>query len=183
MSRGEGMTSQRRGGAGGNRTDRAREIVGETDAENEMHLLLNKRSDSNMMSGAGKTVNGVRKTMKIILDSQKAGEMKLLHLLLKRRSPILNCQGHSPKIPILSEGWWSSTTSHLRLAFPSEGGDSTLLKMTSLFQSCTFTDRVPICWGGREELLISPLTTHPAPSNTQYSNIGKNNDHYLGCFI
>lgn len=87
MSGGEETASQRRGGAGGNQTDRGRETVAGTDTENGMHLLPNKPRDSSTMSGAGKTVSGVKKTQKRILETQ-------MTLLLRKRSPTLNCQEH-----------------------------------------------------------------------------------------
>lgn len=182
MSGGGETTSQRRGGAGGKQTDHGRETVAETDTENERRSPPNKLSDSSTMSGAGKTTSGVKRTKNIILDSPREGGMTKMLLLLRRRCPTLNCQGHSQKIPTHSEGWLSSTTSHLRLAFLSADGDCTLSRMMNPFQSCTFTDRVPIYSGDREELLISPSTIHPAPSNMQYSSIGKNNNHQLRCF-
>lgn len=86
--RGGGETaSRRRGGAGGNRTDRGRETVAETDAENVTHSLPNKLRDSSTTSGAGKTVSGVKKPKNRILGAR-------MNLLLKKRNPTLNCQGH-----------------------------------------------------------------------------------------
>lgn len=69
--------------------------------------------------------------------------------------------------------------SHPKLAFPSADGDCTPSRMMNPYLSCTFTGRVPICWGDREELLISPLTTHLAPNNMQYSSTGKK----IWCFM
>lgn len=105
MSGGEETTSQRRGRAGGNQTDHGRETVVETDTENEMHVLPSKLSDSSTMSGAERTDSNVKKTKSMILESLKEREMAQMILLLRRRGPTLNCQGHSQKIPTHSEGW------------------------------------------------------------------------------
>lgn len=87
MSGGEETAIQRRGGAGGNQTDRGRETVAETDIENEMHLPPKKLRDSSMMSGAGKTVSGVKKPKKRILDT------RMTHLS-RKRNQTLDCRGH-----------------------------------------------------------------------------------------
>lgn len=94
MSGGEETSSQRRDGAGGNQTDRGRETGAETDTENGVHLPPNKQRDSSTMSGAGKTASGVKKTKNMILESLKEGAMTQMLLLLIKRSPTLNCQGH-----------------------------------------------------------------------------------------
>lgn len=87
MRGGEETASRRRGGAGGNQTDRGRETVAETDAENVMRSLRNKLRDSSTMSGVGKTVSGVKKPKNRILVAR-------MNLLLKKRNPTLNCRGH-----------------------------------------------------------------------------------------
>lgn len=91
MNGGEETTSQRRGGAGGNQTDRGRETV--TDTESEAHSPLNKLRDSSMMSGAGKTVSGAKKTKSRNLGSREEGATAQVPRLLKRRNPTLNCRG------------------------------------------------------------------------------------------
>lgn len=104
MSGGEEMTSQRRGGAGGKQTDHETETGTETetevetDNENETHYPPSKLRDSSMMSGAGKTVRGVKKTKKRILNPQ-------MPLPLRKRNPALNCQGHLQKIQTHSGAW------------------------------------------------------------------------------
>lgn len=87
MSGGEETASRRRGGAGGNQTDRGRETVAEKDTESGMHSLPNKLRDSSTMSAAGKTVSGVKKPKNRILVARR-------NLLLKKRNPTLNCRGH-----------------------------------------------------------------------------------------
>lgn len=86
MSGGEETSSQRRGGAGGNQTDHGKETAVETDTENEMRLPPSKLRGSSMMSGAGKTVSGVKKTRNRILKAQVTP-------LLIKRNPTLDCQG------------------------------------------------------------------------------------------
>lgn len=105
MSGGEEMTSQRRGGAGGNQTGHGRETAAETDTENVMHLPLNKLRDSSMTSGAGKTASVGKTTKNRILVSLKEGMMTLTAPLLKKRSPTLDCRGRSRRIRTHSGGW------------------------------------------------------------------------------
>ena len=105
MSGGEKTTSQRRGGADGNRKGHGRETGVETDTENERRLPPNKLSVSSTMSGAGKTTRGVKKTKSKVLDSLKEGAMTQMLLLLRRRSPTLNYRGLLRKIPTHSVEW------------------------------------------------------------------------------
>lgn len=170
-STGGEMGSQRRDGVDGRQTarhltDHERETVTETDAESETRSPPSRLRDSSTMSVAGKTGSSEKKTKSTISEAQTT-------LLLTKRNRTLGCQGRWRKTPTHTGGWWSNTTNHLRLAFPSEGGDSTLSRTMKPFQSCTFTDRVPICSADRGELLISPSTTHPVPNNTQFSSTGK----------
>lgn len=94
MSGGEEMNSQRRGGAGGNQTGRGRGTEAKTGTENEARLPPNKLRDSSTMSGAGKTVSGVKKTKSGILNHLKETVKTPMPLLLIKRSPTLNSQGH-----------------------------------------------------------------------------------------
>lgn len=177
MTSGVGETASRgRGGAGGKRTDRGIESVAGTDTENRMRLRPKRRSDSSTMNAAGRTASAAKRARNRSLEAQT-------NPLFQRSNPTLNCRGRSRKTQTHSEGWSSSTTSRPKLVFPSAGGDCTHLRMTSPCQSCTSTDRVPTCWGDREESLISPLITHRAPSNTQYSSTGKNNYLLKICFL
>lgn len=118
--------------------------VGERGDGTEIHLPPNKLNASNTMSGEGKTVRGARKIRNMNLDSLKKIAMEPLRLPQKKRNQILNCQELSPRTPIPSEGWLSNTMSHQKLVFLKEDGGCTPLRMMSLSQSCTFTDRVLI---------------------------------------
>lgn len=104
MTAEEEMTSQKRGGAGGNPTDRVRETVVRTGAETETRSPLNKLSGSSTTSGAGKTTSNENKARNTLLESWEKGATIQMPLLLRRRSRTLNCLGRSRKIPTHSGG-------------------------------------------------------------------------------
>lgn len=100
----EETTGQRKGGAGGNQTDLRRQSVVERDTGNEALLHPNKLRDVSTMSGAEKTVRGVKKTKSKILDRPKKGVTQT-SLQLRKRSPTLDCRAHSQKIRTHSAEW------------------------------------------------------------------------------
>lgn len=105
MSGDEEMTSQRKDEAGGKQTGRGKETVAGRGIGNAMHLHPSKLSDSSMTSAAGKIASDVKKTKTMILDSLKVGAATQMLLLLTKRSPTLNCQGHSQKTQTHSGEW------------------------------------------------------------------------------
>lgn len=88
------MTSQRRDGADGSQIDRGRETVVETDIESAARSHPSKLRDSSTMSGAGKTVSGVKKTKSRISEGLMEGQTTQITLLSRKRSPTLGCRGH-----------------------------------------------------------------------------------------
>lgn len=105
MSGGGGTSSQMSDGAGGKQTGHRTEIAVKNGIVNETYLPLNKLNDSNTTRDAGKIVSGKRKTRNKILDGLKERAVTQEVLLQRKRSPTLNCQGRSRKIPTRSEGW------------------------------------------------------------------------------
>lgn len=105
MSGGGGTSSQMIDGAGGKQTGHMTEIVVKNGIVNKTCLPLNKLNDGNTTKDAGKIGSGKRKTRNKILDGLKERAVTQKVLMQTKRSPTLNCQGRSRKIPTRSEGW------------------------------------------------------------------------------
>lgn len=100
------MSNQRIDGAGGNQTGHGTENATETGTASGPLWLPSKRSVGSTMSGAGRIGSGAKKKARnITLGHPREGVTTPGRLLLRRRSPTLNCQERSQKTPTRSEEW------------------------------------------------------------------------------